>query len=237
MNILSRFFLVPLTVALAACSGTQANDDDGAVECDANHPTEIEGEYLKYPVDTNGDCDADFWKFYELLDDEGNVISDPSTLTDDEIFAYIENKRVREKWLDLNFDGVVDMVRRYDALEALIEQQVDANFDGTIDRTDFFEDGLLTSRSSDEDGDGAADTTRHYRNSQLYRSEIDTDGNGNPDEWRFYEEGEILRIGLDTTGDGDIDEWVRRPTVASATPLSPTATPSLAAEPTEDPAE
>ncbi len=230
MNIFARLLPLPVTVALVACGGALADEVAETEECDANHPTEVDGSYLKYPVDTNGDCEPDFWKFYELLDDDGNVIADPSTLSDEELFAYIESKRVREKWLDLNFDGVVDTVRRYDASEVLIEQQVDSDFDGIIDRTDFFEDGLLTSRSSDADSDGTAETTRYYRGSELYRAEIDSDGNGSPDEWRFYGDGEILRIGLDTTGDGDIDEWVRRPTVANSSPVAP-------ATPAEEPAD
>ena len=219
-----RISLLASAAALVACGGARGADDDAVEECDANLPTEIDGSYLKYPVDTNEDCEPDFWKFYELLDDEGEVISDPSTLSDDEMFAYIENKRVREKWLDLNFDGTVDMVRRYDAREQLVEQAVDADFDGTVDRTDYFEDGVLTSRAADESGDGVADVTRYYRNGVLHRTELDTDRNGDPDEWRFYEDGEILRIGLDTTGDGDIDDWIRRPTVAGPRPSAPPGT-------------
>ena len=237
MTRLARISLLVAAAALVACGGPHGPDDDVVEECDANLPTEIDGSYLKYPVDTNGDCAPDFWKFYELLDDEGEVIADPSALTDDEVFAYIENKRVREKWLDLNFDGTVDMVRRYDAREELIEQAVDADFDGTVDRTDYFEEGVLTSRASDESGDGVADVTRYYRNGVLHRTELDTDGNGGPDEWRFYQDGEILRIGLDTTGDGDIDDWIRRPTtarsIAGATPGTSPAVPGAAPEPTD----
>ena len=228
---MQKLLLLPVLGSIA-CGGARGEDEEGVADCDANFPTEIDGSYLKYPVDTNGDCAADFWKFYELLDSEGEVVTELESLTQEQIFEYLEFKRVREKWLDLNFDGTVDMVRRYDAREQLIEQAMDADFDGTVDRTDYYEDGLLTSRASDEDGDGVADLTRYYRNGELHRTEVDSDGDGEPDEWRFYEEGEILRIGLDTTGDGDIDEWVRRPTTARPTGTNPAA-PSPAAPATD----
>ena len=231
---MQKLLLIPAVTAVA-CGGARGADEDVVGECDANLPTEIDGSYLKYPVDTNGDCAADFWKFYEILDNDGEVVSELESLTQQEIFDYLENKRVREKWLDLNFDGTVDMVRRYDAREQLVEQAMDADFNGTVDRTDYYEDGLLVSRASDEDGNGVVDVTRYYRSGTLHRTELDTDGDGAPDEWRFYEDGEILRIGLDTTGDGDIDEWVRRPLTARPPGANPAATPTAGPEePSED---
>lgn len=218
---------------VAACAGQQQTDEDVADSCVQNLPSEIYESYLRRPVDTNGDCEPDFWKLYEVLDEEGEVLTDLSVLADPDRFALLrdrQNQRIREKWLDLNFDGTIDVVRRYDVHERLVEQSVDIDFDGDIDRVDTFDEGAILTRQSDEDGDGVSESTRYYREGTLHRMEIDTDGTGTPDTWRFYDDGALVRIGRDLNGDEDIDEWIRRPNSGASSTTSALASPRMAGE-------
>ena len=215
---------LPLVVGfalVAACGGKQNADESTEAACEQNLPTEIYETFLRRPVDTNGDCLPDFWKLYDVTDDDGNVIADLSILSDPDNFDLLNNQRIRQKWLDLNFDTVVDMIRFYDVHERLVEQQVDLDFDGTIDRSDKFDEGQIISRESDEDSNGTSETTRFYRDGALQRMEIDTTGDGQADTWRFYEDGALVRIGMDVNGDLDIDEWIRRVPTDTAEAAAP----------------
>lgn len=218
---MKRFATLTICLALpaAACGGRQSADDDSSAVCQANLPPDLHESFVRHPVDTNGDCEPDFWKLYDVVDEDGEVIEDVTRFTDPDTFAfYRENRRIRQKWLDVNFDGSVDVIRYYDIRGDLESQQVDVDFDGGLDRTDSFDEGIVNIRETDENGDGEVDVTRYYRNGVLHRMEMDTDFDGQPDTWRFYEDGHLLRIGQDTNGDEDIDAWLRRPTTSTAPP-------------------
>jgi len=200
--------------SIAACGGKQDGESSGGDGdgCEALFQLimqrESASQYLVSPLDTNGDCEADLWKAYELVDRDENVIADLSVLRTLDRDDY--TKRVREQWLDLNFDGMPDVSRYYDARERLERVEYDVNFDELVDIIEHYRDGRMTSREVDFGNDGRTETVRYYRSAELFRIELDEDGDGQVDTWHFYDEQGLARVGRDSDGDGNIDRWERR---------------------------
>jgi hypothetical protein len=100
-------------------------------------------------ADVNGDGKPDLWKLY--------VHGEPSRLVC--------------KRMDLNFDGVPDLVVYYDAAGEVAMETYDLDFDGKVDKWSYQRGGRLVLEDIDTNGDGQVDLRRHYKEGKLARVE------------------------------------------------------------------
>lgn len=116
--------------------------------------------------------------------------------------------------VDLNADGVKDVVRYYTEEGAPIREEEDRNFDGRMDAVKFFEEGHISRIEMDRDGNGSIDAKIFYERGKPVRSEIDSAGRSTadrwqPDRWEYFDNGRVVRMGMDMDGDGRVDRWDR----------------------------
>lgn len=109
--------------------------------------------------------------------------------------------------IDTNFDGVKDVVRRYNESGESLYEEADSNFDGRIDTWITFSKGRLAEVRIDNNGDGNADEWKFYSSGKLARIKRDTNRDGKPDVWEIYQDGKLERMGVDLDGDERVDRW------------------------------
>jgi hypothetical protein len=109
--------------------------------------------------------------------------------------------------IDTNFDGVKDVVRRYNDTGESLHEEADANYDGRIDTWITFSKGRLAEVKVDEDKDGKADEWKFYSSGKLARVKRDTNRDSKPDVWEIYQDGKLERMGVDLDGDERVDRW------------------------------
>jgi len=170
---------------------TSGRQDDRS-RCDTTQPNRAASEY-----DTDSDGVPDVRKVYETVGEGGDT---HSVLVCREV--------------DLNHDGMKDMVRFYNDVGRTVREEEDRNFDGKIDVVTYFDNGEVVRREFDLNGDGKVDMRTYYRERHPYRSEReirpDNSAEFKPDYWEFYNaQGAVVRIGQDFNGDGRADQWDR----------------------------
>lgn len=111
--------------------------------------------------------------------------------------------------VDTNFDGVMDVVREYDANGLRARELADANYDGRIDTWTTFSDGELASVELDTTRDGEPDELRTYADGKIVRIQRDTNADGKPDRFEIYSQERLERVGVDADFDGRVDRWDR----------------------------
>jgi hypothetical protein len=116
---------------------------------------------------------------------------------------------------DLDFDGRLDVVERYDAKGARVEESYDLDFDGLPDVTAHYEQGELVRKELSHGTDRMVDAIQFFEKERLVRIERDTNRDGRVDLWEYWEDGRIDRIGEDLDADGEVDRWTRQPKAAS----------------------
>jgi hypothetical protein len=109
--------------------------------------------------------------------------------------------------IDTNFDGVKDVVRRYNDKGESLHEEADANYDGRIDTWITFATGRLAEVKIDADRDGNPDEWKYYTGGKLARIKRDTNRDGKPDIWEIYRMGRLERMGVDSDGDERVDRW------------------------------
>ena len=109
--------------------------------------------------------------------------------------------------IDTNFDGVKDVVRRYNDKGESLHEEADANYDGRIDTWITFTKGHLAEMKVDANHDGNPDEWKFYSGGKLARVKRDTNRDGKPDIWEIYREGRLERMGVDVDGDERVDRW------------------------------
>jgi hypothetical protein len=109
--------------------------------------------------------------------------------------------------IDTNFDGVKDVVRRYNDKGESLHEESDANFDGRLDTWITFATGRLAEVKVDTDADGNPDEWKYYSGGKLARIKRDTNRDGKPDVWEIYRMGRLERMGVDVDGDERVDRW------------------------------
>jgi hypothetical protein len=109
--------------------------------------------------------------------------------------------------IDTNFDGVKDVVRRYNDKGESVAEEADANYDGKIDTWITFIKGRLAEVKLDTNFDGKPDEWKYYINGKLSRVVRDTNFDGKPDVWEIYRDGHLERMGVDVDGDEHVDRW------------------------------
>ncbi|WP_438011422.1 hypothetical protein WME89_23915 [Sorangium sp. So ce321] len=109
--------------------------------------------------------------------------------------------------IDTNFDGVKDVVRRYNDKGESLHEESDANYDGRIDTWLTFASGRLAEVRIDSDRDGNPDEWKYYSGGKLARIKRDTNRDGKPDVWEIYRMGRLERMGVDIDADERVDRW------------------------------
>ncbi|XXY49736.1 hypothetical protein WME91_01090 [Sorangium sp. So ce269] len=109
--------------------------------------------------------------------------------------------------IDTNFDGVKDVVRRYNDKGESLHEESDANYDGRIDTWLTFASGRLAEVRIDSNRDGNPDEWKYYSGGKLARIKRDTNRDGKPDVWEIYRLGRLERMGVDIDADERVDRW------------------------------
>lgn len=109
--------------------------------------------------------------------------------------------------IDTNFDGIKDVVRRYNDSGESLHEEADSNYDGRIDTWITFAKGRLAEVKIDSNGDNNVDEWKFYSSGKLARVKRDTNRDGKPDVWEIYQDGKLERMGVDLDGDERVDRW------------------------------
>ncbi len=109
--------------------------------------------------------------------------------------------------IDTNFDGIKDVVRRYNEKGESVSEEADSNYDGRIDTWITFIKGRLAEVKLDTNFDGRPDEWKYYSGGKLTRVVRDTNFDGRPDVWEIYRDGHLERRGVDIDGDEHVDRW------------------------------
>ncbi len=109
--------------------------------------------------------------------------------------------------IDTNFDGIKDVVRRYNEKGESAKEEADTNFDGRLDTWIVFAKGHLAEVRLDTDFDGNVDEWKYYATGKLARVKRDTNHDGKADIWEIYQNGKLERIGVDADADERVDRW------------------------------
>lgn len=118
--------------------------------------------------------------------------------------------------VDLNADGIKDVVRYYNEEGRPLREEADRNFDGQLDSVTHFQAGRIVRREIDSNGNGRIDTKVFYENGRVARIERDLAGRSGerawtPDRWEYVRDGRVVRMGTDVDGDAShgVDRWDR----------------------------
>jgi len=136
--------------------------------------------------------------------------------------------------IDLNHDGVKDVVRYYTDEARPLREEADRDFDGRIDSVNFFENGIVVRREIDQNHDGRVDTWSYLERGVITRGERDANGDGRKDHWEYFENGRVIRVGEDLDGDGRVDRWFRNAAAKAAEAPRPEASGDGGAAPDAD---
>jgi hypothetical protein len=172
--------------------GGEAQAAGARSRCDASAPDRETSEY-----DTSGDGQPDVFKVFRRLGSEP-------------LYRLVMSCRE----VDLNGDGIKDVVRHYDDEGRPQREEADRNFDGKPDEFTFYQHGEIMQRDVDTNADGMVDVKIYYDAGKPMRSERDLAGRSTadkwkPDRWEYYEESRVIRMGTDLDGDGRVDRWDR----------------------------
>ncbi len=109
---------------------------------------------------------------------------------------------------DTNYDGIKDVVRRYNDKGEAIYEEADTNYDGKIDVWLTLSKGRVVEEKLDTNFDGNPDEWKYYSNGRITRAKRDTNNDSKPDVWEMYSPtGSLERIGVDVDGDERVDRW------------------------------
>jgi hypothetical protein len=117
----------------------------------------------------------------------------------------------REVKKDLNFDGKVDRIEKFDAKGQIAEIIADTTGDGKMDNWAYFNEGKIQKAERDSDADGKPDTYVAYdgKTGKIKMIEADSTGDGRINEWLYYEGGKPVKAEKDSNGDGKADVWIQ----------------------------
>lgn len=111
---------------------------------------------------------------------------------------------------DVNFDGEVDRVEKFDGQGNIAEVTADTTGDGKMDNWVHFKDGKVQKAERDTNADGRPDTyvTYEAKTGHIKMIEADSSGDGKINEWLYYKDGKPEKAEKDTNTDGKPDIWV-----------------------------
>jgi hypothetical protein len=204
---MARALTIAIAIAALACSGPQRPSGSRSRSAQlegAERPENDRGrcetrgtdrEVSEY--DTSGDAYPDVRRVFRR-------IGDPPTIR-----LVLTCREV-----DLNADGVKDIVRYYNDEGRPLREEADRDFDGQMDAIIFFQNGRVVREESDTNADGRVDTKIYFERGEMVRTERDLGGRSTgtvwrPDRWEYFEHGRMVRMGTDIDGDGNVDRWDR----------------------------
>jgi len=191
-----------MSALLPACAGSEEGFKPKAPKVKATR--RIDGT-----IDDQSRCE---WRGRE--DREASETAGPGSITPNvrrvwQVTGIGEDRRkvlvCRE--IDTNFDGVKDIVRRYNETGESLHEEADSNFDGRVDTWITFSKGRLAEVKLDTDGNGTPDEWKFYSGGKLARIKRDTNRDTKPDVWEIYQDGRLERMGVDLDGDERVDRW------------------------------
>jgi hypothetical protein len=206
---MSRLLLLALAVGLAAC-GSSSGSSGGTTYDD-----DFEDEGRIFPEDDRGRCETDGADLeVSEYDTSGDNHPDVRKVFRRRGDAMDMHLVLICREVDLNHDGIKDVVRYYGDEGRPVREQADRNFDGSLDESILFENGRVVQVDRDADYDGRMDTRIFYENRVPVRAERDmagrsSEGEWRPDRWEYFDDGQVVRIGSDLDGDGRVDRWDR----------------------------
>lgn len=127
------------------------------------------------------------------------------------------------RWVDLNFDGVVDVWVYYDGNGQVRRRETDFDRDGRVDEIETRQAGQIVSRERATTLAGKLDTWQFFKGGVLVRGERDANGDGIVDQWWEYSDAahpECAVVHSDTDGDGRPDPGATVDICGEGSPLS-----------------
>jgi hypothetical protein len=117
-------------------------------------------------------------------------------------------ERVLRTERDFNFDGNPDIYLYLNSQGDVIEEEMDLDVDGVIDVVNYYRSGALHRKEMSADFTGHFTVIKFYDpNGKLSRVERDRDNNGRVDVWEYYQDDVRVRVGRDKNGDGTPDAF------------------------------
>ncbi len=206
MNRATRVPLVCLALLGATSAGCSSKDE---TKFEPKTPTVKATRNAQGAIDDRTLCD---WK--NKPDREASETAGPGSITPNvrRVYQVIGTGEDRHKVLicreiDTNFDGVKDVVRKYNDKGESISEEADSNYDGKIDTWITFVKGRLAEVKLDTNYDGNVDEWKYYSGGKLSRITRDTNRDSKPDVWEIYRDGKLERMGVDVDGDEHVDRW------------------------------
>lgn len=199
-RLLAGTFLVAATLGgTAGCASDSNKKVEGQDAIDLTRPevsTSTEDGMIVKRYDLDGDETPDVIKYFEEYEDPEN--------------EGVTLRRIRQKKVDVNGDGEIDIVKEYDKQGVPVKEKLDMDLNGTYDVVSHFTAGNLVRKDILDENGKKVKATRTYSDGKLKQVKKDTDGDGATDYWEFYEGGILQRIGRDVDGDEKPDKWVNR---------------------------
>ncbi len=109
---------------------------------------------------------------------------------------------------DLNFDGTPDVYLYPDPAnaEVVIEEEMDLDTDGVVDVVNYYQNGIIHRKELAVDFTGALAVIKYFDpQGNLSRVERDANNDGKIDTWEYWQDGSRVRTGRDNDGDGAPD--------------------------------
>jgi hypothetical protein len=186
-NVITGLSIAALLTLSSGCGSAQSKLDDhaaGFLEEAAS------GNELVERYDLNADGNGDLEKVFIVFKNAQGE----------------EQKLIREKRLDLDYNGKFDMIARYDAKGQLVSESMDLDFDGKFDAENTYRDGHLVIQHLAPGFDGRVAVWNEFNEKgELIKKGRDTttdDQFQRPNYWEYYDEQKLVRIGYDRDGDG-----------------------------------
>jgi len=118
------------------------------------------------------------------------------------VFKKLENgtRQLQIQAFDLNRDGKVDLAKFFNNGK-MVRTEMDLDYDGIVDVVSEYDPktGELVRKLQ---ADGSTNIWKYYFKNELRRKELDRNGDGKPDMWVYYRNGKILRTEIDQKFDG-----------------------------------
>lgn len=140
----------------------------------------LSGEQMLEKMDSSGKGTPDIFVVFKKLENGGRQLEmqlfDLNRDNKIDLAKHFENAKMTRTEMDLDYDGVVDVVSLYDTKTGEIQKKVQA--------------------------DGSTNIWKFYFKNELRKKEVDRNQDGKPDMWVYYRNGKILRTEIDQNFDG-----------------------------------
>ena len=109
-------------------------------------------------------------------------------------------KTLQYQAFDLNRDGKVDLVKTF-VNGKMVRTEMDLDYDGVVDVVSDYDPktGEIVKKTQ---ADANTNIWKYYFKNELRKKELDRNQDGKPDMWVYYRNGKILRTEIDQKFDG-----------------------------------